>query len=101
MSNTKINPYIHFAVRANKVLWGLDVIKSSSIVPKVILFDETLGKNSKKQMTLYSDIKKVKVFELEENYLNDLLKRTNIKIIGIIDESLANQIIEIMSKLED
>ena len=101
MKDLKINPYIHFAVRANKVLWGVDMIKSSRILPTVVLYDASLGKNSKNQMISYSENKNIKFFELEENYLNNLLNSPDGKIIGIIEKSLANQIIEIMSNLEE
>ena len=91
--NQKCNSYIHFAVKANKVLWGLDFIKKSKFIPYVIIYDNTLGGNSKKQMMNYSEENEVELIEVEENYLNDLLKRKNVKMIGIIDESLANAIL--------
>ena len=39
--NQKCNSYIHFAVKANKVLWGLDFIKKSKFIPYVIIYDNT------------------------------------------------------------
>ena len=91
--NQKCNSYIHFAVKANKVLWGLDFIKKSKFNPYVIIYDNTLGENSRKQMMNYSEENEVELIEVEENYLNNLLKRKNVKMIGIIEESLANAIL--------
>ena len=91
--NQKCNSYIHFAVKANKVLWGLDMIKTSKFIPYVIIYDKALGGNSKKQMEYYAQENEVELIEVEENYLNDLLKRNNVKMIGIVDESLSNAIL--------
>ncbi len=85
----KCNSYIHFAVKANKVLWGLDYIKRSKYIPYVVIYDKTLGANSKKQLERYAQENEVELIEVEENYLNNLLKRNNVKMIGIIDESLS------------
>ena len=89
----KCNSYSHFAVKANKVLWGIDMIKSSKMIPYVIIYDTTLGSNAQKQMRYYSEENEVELIEVEENYLNDLLKRNNVKIIGIVDESLSSAIL--------
>ena len=94
MNNAKINSYIQFAVRANKVVWGLDMIKASKQKPFIILYDKSLGANSKKQLDRYSQEKEVRLVELDENYLNNLLKRQNVKLIGLLDESLSNAIID-------
>ena len=94
MNNAKINSYIQFAVRANKVVWGLDMIKTSKQKPFIILYDKSLGANSEKQLDRYSQEKEVRLVELDENYLNNLLKRQNVKLIGLLDESLSNAIID-------
>ena len=91
--NQKCNSYIHFAVKANKVLWGLDYIKQSKVLPYVIIYDESLGSNSKKQLMYFAEQNEVELIAVEENYLNNLLKRNNVKMIGIIDESLSKAIL--------
>ena len=93
MNNTKINSYIQFAVRSGKVLWGLDMVKSSKKIPYVIILDNTIGKNSKKQIERFASDFEIKLVEVEKDYLNNLLKRQNVKIIGILDESLSDAII--------
>ena len=92
--NQKCNSYIHFAVKANKVLWGIDMIKSSKMIPYVIIYDETLGANALKQMNYYSEEYEVETIKVSKDYLNTLLKRNNVKIIGIVDESLSSAILE-------
>ena len=75
------------------MLWGLDYIKKSKFLPYVIIYDAALGSNSKKQLIYFAEQNEVELIEVEENYLNNLLKRNNVKMIGIIDESLSNAIL--------
>lgn len=69
------------------------MIKTSKYIPYVIIYDKSLGGNSKKQIEHYSEENEVELIEVEENYLNNLLKINNVKIIGIVDESLSNAIL--------
>ncbi len=76
----KIDCYINFAVRAGKVIWGVDNLER--------------GANSAKQLSLYCQRKNTMSLTLPTDYLNNLLKRSNIKVLSITDESLANAIIK-------
>lgn len=96
MMNTKISSYINFSVKAGKVIWGLDMLKNSKVKPYLIIYDKTIGQSSKKQLLKYKEDNLVKTLEVEENYLNDILKRSNVKVIGLIDESLSNAIIKLI-----
>ncbi len=90
----KIDCYINFAVRAGKVIWGVDNLERAKRTPHLILVDESLGANSAKQLSLYCQRKNTKSLTLPTDYLNNLLKRSNIKVLSITDESLANAIIK-------
>ena len=95
-SNTeigKIDCYINFAVRAGKVIWGVDNLERARRAPQLILVDGSLGANSAKQLSLYCQRKKAKSLTLPTDYLNNLLKRSNIKVLSITDESLASAIL--------
>lgn len=89
----KIDCYINFAVRAGKVVWGVDNLERAKRVPKLILIDSALGANSRKQLTLYCQKNNARSLTLPADYLNNLLKRSNIKVLSITDESLANAIL--------
>ncbi len=89
----KIDCYINFAVRAGKVVWGVDNLERAKRAPYLILIDESLGANSAKQLLLYCQRKQAKCLTLPADYLNNLLKRSNIKVLSILDESLANAIL--------
>ncbi len=90
----KIDCYINFAVRAGKVIWGVDNLERAKRTPHLILVDESLGANSAKQLSLYCQRKNTMSLTLPTDYLNNLLKRINIKVLSITDESLANAIIK-------
>ncbi len=90
----KIDCYINFAVRAGKVIWGVDNLERAKRTPNLILVDESLGANSAKQLSLYCQRKNTMSLTLPTDYLNNLLKRSNIKVLSITDESLANAIIK-------
>ena len=89
----KIDCYINFAVRAGKVIWGVDNLERAKRAPYLILIDGALGANSSKQLSLYCQRRDAKSLTLPTDYLNNLLKRSNIKVLSITDESLANAII--------
>ena len=89
----KIDCYINFAVRAGKVIWGVDNLERAKRTPHLILVDESLGANSAKQLSLYCQRKNTMSLTLPTDYLNNLLKRSNMKV-SITDESLANAIIK-------
>ncbi|MDE7079236.1 MAG: hypothetical protein K2O95_03885 [Clostridia bacterium] len=90
---SKIDCYINFAVRAGKVIWGIDNLERSKIAPLIVLYDTTLGANSAKQLCEYTEKKRVKTLALPENYLNSVLKREKVKVLSITDVSLATAIL--------
>ncbi|MBD5086038.1 MAG: hypothetical protein HDT32_01490 [Clostridiales bacterium] len=89
----KIDCYINFAVKAGKVIWGIDNLERAKYSPLIVLYDKLLGANSAKQLCQYCEKKRVKTLALPENYLNSLLKRENVKVLSITDVSLATAIL--------
>lgn len=90
---SKIDCYVRFAVKAGKVIWGIDSLEKNRKPVKIVLYDGALGQNSRKTLDRLAEDKKLKVLELPENYLNDLLKRENVRVLAVTDDSLANAII--------
>ena len=90
----KIDCYVNFAVKAGKVVWGVDNLLRAKRAPQLILVDGALGANSAKDLLLYCQRTKARSLTLPADYLNNLLKRSNIKVLSILDESLANAIIK-------
>lgn len=95
-SNTPINKidcYVHFAVKSGKVIWGIDNLVKSKKRIFIILYDGALGQNSMKDLKKVIDDKNIPSLQLPENYLNTLLKRENVKVLSVLDESLARAIL--------
>lgn len=93
MQTNKIDSYIGFAVKSRKVIFGLEMLLRARKPPFVILFDESLGANSLKNMKYYCDENKVLALKIAQNHLNEVLQRQNVKIVSILDSSLARAII--------
>lgn len=89
---TGIDAYIGFAVRAKKVTLGLECLLRLRQAPEVVLYDETLGQSAKKKAQNFCESKGAAFLPVEEGYLNNVLKRNNVKIVAILDRSLADQI---------
>lgn len=94
MNNTKLDSYIGFAVRSNKVIFGVDRLLDSKKVPLVVMYDEELGANSLKHIKLYCERKSVTSYSMPHGYLANLLKREKVKVLAIIDVSLGTAIIK-------
>lgn len=94
MNNTKLDSYIGFAVRSNKVIFGVDRLLESKKIPLVVMYDEELGANSLKHIKLYCERKSVTNYSMPHGYLANLLKREKVKVISIIDVSLGSAIIK-------
>lgn len=94
MNNTKLDSYIGFAVRSNKVIFGVDRLLESKKIPLVVMYDEELGANSLKHIKLYCERKSVTSYSMPHGYLANLLKREKVKVISIIDISLGSAIIK-------
>ena len=89
---TGIDSYLGFAVRANKAVFGLESLLRMKDLPEVVLYDEGLGNSAKRKAQFFCDKKNVAFLEVSEGYLNETLKRNNVKIVAVSDKSLGEQI---------
>lgn len=92
MKISKIKSYIGFATKMNKVVFGVDNIKKCKSKQYVILFDDSLSDNSVRQITNFSDLKNIRLIKLDYS-LAEAFKRERVKVISILDESLAKAIL--------
>lgn len=92
-----IDSYLGFAVRANKAVFGLECLLRLKKPPAVVLYDESLGASAKRKAEFFCQKSGVGFYPVREGYLNDTLKRKNVKIVAVSDESLGNQIIRILT----
>ena len=92
MKISKIKSYVGFATKMNKVVFGVDNIKNCKKKQYVILYDDSLSENSVRKVTAYSNLKNIRLIKVDYN-LAEAFKREIVKIISILDESLAKAIL--------
>lgn len=91
---SKIATYIGFAIKANKVKWGIDNITEKRARAKIILIDSSLSERSKRNIVSYALSKMIKLIELKN--LAELTNRKEAKAIGIYEKNLAEAIEKII-----
>ncbi len=90
----KAETFIGFSTRSGKIVFGIEQIERSKRAPKLILLCSTIGANSKKRALLYAERKDVKVLELSQRILGDIVNKENCKVIGLMDAHLAQAVID-------
>lgn len=90
----KAETFVGFSVRSGKILFGYEQIERSKRVPKLIVLCSTLGANSQKKIVTFAEQKHVKVLKLTQRKLEDVVHKSNCKIIGLMDEHLAQAVID-------
>jgi len=87
-----ISPYIGLAQRANAVLYGEDIILEKLKYAKVVIVDATAS--DKYIARLQSKITNCPFFVADG--LKEALHKDNVNAVAIINESLANAIIQLL-----
>lgn len=91
---SKAETYIGFSIKSGKIVWGLDNVLTCRIKPKLVLACNSLGENSEKKLLTYASIKGVKVLKLIDRRLEDIVNKSNCKVIGLTDAHLAQAVID-------
>lgn len=94
MNEPKIVSYVGFAIRMNKAIFGLESIRRAKGTVPVIVYDGGLGGDALKRIKSIEERLGSKLIKLS-NPLAETFKRENLKLIGVIDKSLANAIIAV------
>ncbi len=92
-----IDAYLGFAVRADKVTFGLECLLRLKKAPVVVLYDSSLGSSAKRKAEYYCEKRGSAFLPVAEGYLSSTLKRNNVKIVAVSDQSLGGQIIRILA----
>lgn len=90
---SKAETYIGFSIKSGKIVWGLDNVIISRKPIKLILICSSLGENSEKKLLTYASGKAIKVLKLTDRLLEDVVNKTNCKVIGLTDAHLAQAVI--------
>ncbi len=93
MQKSKIETFIGFAIKSNSVVFGEESIGKIKRKVKVILVDKDSNDKFKSKVLMHAS-STLPVFELER--LEELVHRTNVKAIGILDNAITNAIINLL-----
>lgn len=91
---SKAETYIGFSIKSGKIIWGLDNVLSCRVRPKLIVACNSLGENSEKKLLTYALSKGIKVLKLKNRHLEDIVNKSNCKVIGLTDSHLAQAVID-------
>ncbi len=89
--NSKIETYIGFAIRKNSVVFGTENIKYYRKKMYLILYTQSLSKNSLEVLRLTGERIGIPIAQIEDY---QSLQMKNCKALAICDKSLANAILE-------
>ena len=96
MNINKIKAYLGFAIKSGNIIFGYDNIITTKKKLKLIIVSNTVNNKISTKINDFADSKKIKLINLSELSVEELISRDNCKLIGIVDENLASAIIKEM-----
>lgn len=94
MQSDKIAAYLGFCIRSGKISFGVDAVEERKKDVYLILFDDTLSENSKKNVFLLQKKFSCPLIETTKGALGKLLARVSVKAVGIREKNLAAAILQ-------
>jgi ribosomal protein L7Ae-like RNA K-turn-binding protein len=82
-----------FAVKARKVVYGLDAIERAIARVRLVLYDDTLSQNSLDKAQRIALRHSIPIAHVSDK-MQDVVHKLNCKIIGVIDDNFAKAILE-------
>ena len=91
MDINKIKTYIGFSIRSGQVLYGLDNIMVYKKKIPLVVVSNTISDNSLDKIKNVCEKKNLVMLQLSDS-LENITKRNNCKVLGILNEELAKAI---------
>ena len=91
MEKTKISSYIGFSIRSGKVLFGIDSVEKYNKRIQLVLVSNTISENSLQNVKTVCEKKNVEYMLLDFS-IEDITKRNNCKVLGILNPELSKAI---------
>ena len=89
----KIESYLGFSIKKGSVVFGLESIECYRKRMYVIFLSCDVGKNTEEKTKLFAQKKNIPLI-LTKQPLNEILKKTNVKVLAITDTNLSKAILE-------
>ena len=90
---SKVETYLGFCIRARKIAFGAEEAEKQKKDVFLLLFDETLGKSSRKCIDKAKEKFSCLAFACASGALSELLHRPAVKAVAIKDKNLATAIV--------
>ena len=90
----KIASLIGFAIKADKIIYGLDELSHSKHKRYLIIRCNTLSQGAKEETLFVAERDKVPLIEVKNGTLADLVHKRNCKVIGIKNKQMADAMMQ-------
>ena len=96
--NDKVASLIGFAVKANKLIYGVDELIEGKRKRYLIIYCHTLSDRSKAAVKEVALRDKVPLIETKGKKLEEIVYKNNCKVIGVSNKQMADAIIEYITE---
>ena len=93
MGTNKIETYLGFCIRAQKIIFGVEMIERQKKGIKLLVADGAIGKNSLKSIVQAQGKFGCPFLMTDGGLLGEILHRPAVKVIAVTDDSLAAAIV--------
>ncbi len=97
----KFKSYVGFAIKSGKVLFGADTLLAYRKKVRVIIVSPDTQDNTLKKVTTYANDRGITLLRLRTELLENIVYKTNCKVIGVTDFNLGKAIIGNFSEIAD
>ena len=98
MNNDKVATLIGFAVKANKLIYGLDELEEGTRKRYLIVYCSTLSDRAKAAVKRVAKRDNVPIIETLNRRLEDIVYKRNCKVIGIANKQMSEAIIQYITE---
>lgn len=95
--NDKIVSLLGFAVKADKLIYGLDELKQGTRKRYLIICCHSLSERGKKEVLYVAERDNVPLIEVKTQRLEDVIHKTDCKVVGLKNKSMAEAIIKYLT----
>ena len=93
MDYNKIKTYLSFSIKSGKIIFGYDNLMSSKKNPKCVVMCSSQSDKVATKIARYCERIGIRLITFKDYKLADIIGRDNCKVIGLLDENLANAIL--------
>ena len=87
----KIKTYVGFAIKSKQIKFGIDEILKNKFLDLILVSSE-LAESSKSKLENFASKTNSKLIELEQDQIDFVLNKTNVKVFAITNKGLADAI---------